>query len=205
VYDNQDESLDMKAIREQRKNPGLPNATYVNYLVDPESSQLYLQMNASSRRSRPNPAASDGYGNEQYGYQQVCFSCQRSIGTAAATERRSRCARTQPTADWPLGCWWVQDSNYQLQQQLGMAGGGAAGDGGASFEGCSPSMFMAGTPSDWVEPRGSSLERESAMAMVGSPAIGDVALPPAPADAQQPAASQVATGGDDDMVQDMEL
>jgi hypothetical protein len=61
----------MKAIREQRKNPGLPNATYVNYLVDPESSQLYLQMNASTRRSRPAQAASDGYGNEQYGYQQV--------------------------------------------------------------------------------------------------------------------------------------
>ena len=79
VYDNQDESLDMKAIREQRKNPGLPNATYVNYLVDPESSQLYLQMNASSRRSRPTPAASDGYGNEQYGYQQVRFSCQRTL------------------------------------------------------------------------------------------------------------------------------
>ena len=71
VYTGQDESLDMKAIREQRKNPGLPNATYVNYLVDPESSQLYLQMNASSRRFRPAVSAADGYGNEQYGYQQV--------------------------------------------------------------------------------------------------------------------------------------
>lgn len=69
VYTGQDESLDMKAIREQRKNPGLPNATYVNYLVDPESSQLYLQMNASTRR--PRPAAAPDYGNEQYGYQQV--------------------------------------------------------------------------------------------------------------------------------------
>lgn len=75
VYTGQDESLDMKAIREQRKNPGLPNATYVNYLVDPESSQLYLQMNASSRRFRPAASASDGYGNEQYGYQQVRSSC----------------------------------------------------------------------------------------------------------------------------------
>lgn len=75
VYQGQDETLDMKAIREQRKNPGLPNATYVNYLVDPESSQLYLQMNASSRRSRPAQPAPDGYGNEQYGYQQVCAPC----------------------------------------------------------------------------------------------------------------------------------
>ncbi len=216
VYNSQDESLDMKAIREQRKNPGLPNATYVNYLVDPESSQLYLQMNASSRRSRPNPAAADGYGNEQYGYQQVRVSCQRAIrdhsGARAREREREResdshsAARTHPTADWPRGCWLVQDSNYQLQQQLGMAGGGAAGDGGASVEGCSPSMFMAGTPSDWVEPRGSSLERESAMGMVGSPAVGGAALPPAPAEVQQPAASQVAAaGGDDDMVQDMEL
>ena len=84
VYTGQDESLDMKAIREQRKNPGLPNATYVNYLVDPESSQLYLQMNASSRRSRPTPSASDGYGNEQYGYQQVFSSCHTQCDSTAA-------------------------------------------------------------------------------------------------------------------------
>ena len=51
---------------------------------------------------------------------------------------------------------------------------------------------MAGTPQDWVEPRGSSLERESGMAMMGSPPIGAGALPDqaaaqqvAPADAQQ--------------------
>ena len=79
MYTGQDETLDMKAIREQRKNPGLPNATYVNYLVDPESSQLYLQMNASSRRSRPPQSTSEGYGNEQYGYQQVYTSCQREM------------------------------------------------------------------------------------------------------------------------------
>ena len=84
VYTGQDETLDMKAIREQRKNPGLPNATYVNYLVDPESSQLYLQMNASTRRSRPAPSASDGYGNEQYGYQQVFSPCHAQCGSTAA-------------------------------------------------------------------------------------------------------------------------
>ena len=93
-----------------------------------------------------------------------------------------------------------------------MAGGGAAGEGGASVEGFSPGIFMAGTPQDLVEPRGSSLERESAMAMVGSPAVGSAALHDqaaaqqgGPDDAEQPAAGQGAATADDDMVQDMEL
>lgn len=93
MYTGQDETLDMKAIREQRKNPGLPNATYVNYLVDPESSQLYLQMNANSRRSRPSPSTSDGYGNEQYGYQQVRPFAPRTChdrASAKAVTRRTK-------------------------------------------------------------------------------------------------------------------
>ena len=49
IYEGQDESLDMNLIRESRKNPGLPNAAYVNYLCDPESSQLYLQTNVGLR------------------------------------------------------------------------------------------------------------------------------------------------------------
>jgi hypothetical protein len=104
----------------------------------------------------------------------------------------------------------LQDSNFQLQQQLGMAGGGA-GESRASVEGFSPSMLMAGTPQDWVEPRGSSLERESAMGMVGSPAIGGAALHnqagahQAAVFSEQPAAGQGAGAVDDDMVQDMEL
>ena len=99
-----------------------------------------------------------------------------------------------------------------------MAGGGAGGEGAASVEGFSPSMLMAGTPQDWVEPRGSSLEREGAMGMVGSPAIGTgtlegaatlqdqvAARQAASTDAEQPAAGQGAGAADDDMVQDMEL
>ena len=90
-----------------------------------------------------------------------------------------------------------------------MAGGGA-GEGGASVEGFSPSMLMAGTPQDWVEPRGSSLERESAMAMVGSPAIGGAALHDhvgahQAVFSEQPVAGHGAGAVDDDMVQDMEL
>lgn len=118
-----------------------------------------------------------------------------------------------PPGDWMPACG-SQDSNLQLQQQLGMAGGGAAGDGGASVEGFSPSMLMAGTPQDWVEPRGSSLEREGAMGMVGSPAIGTATLQGAAALQDQAAARQLAStdadqsagaAADDDMVQDMEL
>ena len=129
----------------QRKNPGLPNAGYVNYLVDPESSQLYLQvrrplplappsltacgvcvrlcarqMNANSRR-RPAGAGAEGYGNEQYGYQ--------------------------------------QDSNYAAQQQLSASPGAAAGAGAMSIEGFTPSEFMAGTPPDWKEPGVGSVAR----------------------------------------------
>ena len=57
----------LHALHLQRRNPGLPNATYVNYLVDPESSQLYLQM-PSGRRPLP-PQSEDGYGSGMYGYQ----------------------------------------------------------------------------------------------------------------------------------------
>eukprot|EP01046_Picozoa_sp_COSAG06_P021999 COSAG06_NODE_1683_length_8730_cov_3.959912_5_plen_127_part_00 len=109
----------------------------------------------------------------------------------------------------------LQDSNYHAQQQLGMGGGVAAGGAEASLEGFSPSMMMAGTPQDWVEPRGASLEG-GGMAM-GSPAAAAAAAEAAAsqqaaalaaaAEAEQAAAAAGSGGGagDDDMVQDMEL
>ena len=193
----------------QRKNPGLPNAGYVNYLVDPESSQLYLQvrrplplappsltacgvcvrlcarqMNANSRR-RPAGAGAEGYGNEQYGYQ--------------------------------------QDSNYAAQQQLSASPGAAAGAGAMSIEGFTPSEFMAGTPPDWKEPGVGSVGSVGSGGMAGVAAGADGAL-----QGQQHAASLAAahtaamiagapgpgvqapppaTGGDDEdeMMEDMEL
>ena len=67
----------------QRRNPGLPNASYVNYLCDPESSQLYLQaptLGAGSGQAvdmmagmgAPGVHGSGGgwYGGQSHGYQQ---------------------------------------------------------------------------------------------------------------------------------------
>jgi hypothetical protein len=45
----------------------------------------------------------------------------------------------------------LQDSNAMYSQQMGL-------DASASVEGFSPGDMMAGTPQDWVEPRGSSVE-----------------------------------------------
>jgi hypothetical protein len=145
----------------QRKNPGLPNAQYVNYLVDPESSQLYLQMPSGSRRLPPRPEG-DGYGSGMYGYQ--------------------------------------QDSNLQMQQQLGMAHGGAQAQGGASAamslegqSGFSPSVFMAGTPPNWSDPRPGSVTEQVFPSAVAGMSHGGAAAAAPPASAA--AASVAGLGG----------
>eukprot|EP01050_Picozoa_sp_SAG11_P011041 SAG11_NODE_1143_length_5699_cov_9.955000_2_plen_291_part_00 len=125
IYQGQDEALDMKAIREQRRNPGLPNAAYVNYLVDPGSSQLYVA------------------------------SSERMVGLETRQDSFDGSTQMQAQPGYGFGHQQIPHAVLSGMPHRAVYDAAALSHGGVGMSMehvVSPSAFMASTPPGWNEP-----------------------------------------------------